>query len=84
MAFEHAFDTMPAQYEGTWDHLDLCFPFEGGYEASVFDATGDDGLMSFGDACRLLSDHGATWGRYVEEWGTDSRHPAHLLAFLGY
>lgn len=83
MAFEHAFATMPPQYEGTFDHLDLCFPFEGGYEASVFDATGDDGMMSFGDACRLLRDHGSTWSDYTGE-GNTSLHPAHLLSFLGY
>ncbi len=55
--------------------------------ASVDPATG---LLSFGDAARLLQAHGTTWDEYVQaggsmgSWPIGSRNPHHVLGFLGY
>ena len=63
------------------------------YVSSVFSyADPQTGLLSPGDARRLLHHHGSTWEEYVmardghglANWPTGSRHPAHLLRFLGY
>ncbi len=81
MALLEALDTLPEELQDAYGDVqdDFCRR----YECSVFDATGDDGMMSFGDACRLLRDHGCAWSDYTGE-GNASRHPAHLLSFLGY
>lgn len=55
--------------------------------ASVDPATG---LLTFGDAARLLQAHGTTWDEYVQaggavgSWPVGSRNPHHILGFLGY
>jgi hypothetical protein len=55
------------------------------YVNSVFSyADPRTGLLSPGDARRLLHHHGKTWEEYTDARPTGSRHPAHLLRFLGY
>jgi hypothetical protein len=62
------------------------------YVASVYRcADPDTGMLSPGDARRLLHQHGYTWDDYVigegwglADWPSGSRDPKHLLQFLGY
>ncbi len=49
------------------------------------------GMLSHGDARRLLASHTLTWDDYVygeggglADWPSGSRDPRHLLGFLGY
>jgi len=48
------------------------------------------GLLSPGDAMRLLHAHSRTWEEYVDAGGTmgnwprGSRNPHHILGYLGY
>jgi hypothetical protein len=49
------------------------------------------GMLSPGDARRLLHQHGMSWEDYVigesgglADWPSGSRDPKHLLEFLGY
>lgn len=85
MALFESLETIPQSeddilwYQIVEDHYS--FP---SYEGSVFDASGDDGLLSPGDARRLLHQHSVTWEDYTEEHPDGSRHPACLLSFLGY
>ena len=51
----------------------------------------DTGMLSPGDARRLLHQHGLTWddyvygeGGYVADYPVGSRDPKHILDFLGY
>jgi len=51
----------------------------------------DTGMLSPGDARRLLHQHGYTWEEYIigergglADWPSGSRDPKHLLSFLGY
>jgi hypothetical protein len=51
----------------------------------------DTGMLSPGDARRLLHQHGYTWDEYIigesgglADWPSGSRDPRHLLEFLGY
>lgn len=81
MALQESLDTLPKGQEGWVDRLD---GFPRTYEDSVFDASGDDGLLSPGDTRRLLHQHGVTWEDYTEEQTDGNRHPAILLSFLGY
>lgn len=61
------------------------------YLASVHSsADKHTGLLSPGDAMRLLHAHGRTWEEYVDAGGTvgnwpqGSRNPHHILGYLGY
>ena len=85
MALDDALSTLPEgeEYQIWYDVVEDHFSAPT-YEGSVFDATGDDGLLSPGDARRLLSQHSVTWEGYVEEQPDGNRHPAYLLSFLGY
>jgi hypothetical protein len=49
------------------------------------------GMLSPGDARRLLASHARNWNDYVlgdggglADWPSGSRDPRHLLGFLGY
>ena len=49
------------------------------------------GMLSPGDARRLLHQHGYTWDDYIvgeggglADWPAGSRDPKHILEFLGY
>ena len=63
-----------------------------GYIDSVMTmADPDTGMLSPGDARRLLASHTMTWNDYVlgdggglADWPSGSRDPRHLLGFLGY
>jgi hypothetical protein len=51
----------------------------------------DTGMLSPGDARRLLASHAYTWEDYIvgeggglADWPAGSRDPRHLLDFLGY
>lgn len=81
MAFDEAFATIPPNLVDKWKHL---VEVERCYEVSVFEAAGEDGVLTPGDARRLLRQHGETWDTYLSEQSDGSRHPAHLLGFLGY
>jgi len=62
------------------------------YINSVYACTDPDtGMLSPGDARRLLHQHGLTWddyvygeGGYMADYPVGSRDPKHLLDFLGY
>jgi hypothetical protein len=60
------------------------------YEDSVLEAANEDGNLSYGDAARLLSDHGFTIDDlYADNHGVswvalDARNAEALLAWLGY
>jgi hypothetical protein len=60
------------------------------YEDSVLEAANEDGNLSYGDAARLLSDHGATLENVYEDSNgvdpvaLDARNAEALLAWLGY
>lgn len=63
------------------------FAIDGGdYYDSVLDAVEDDGLLSPGDARKLVSDHGIDWSEWIKEcpMGTNPRDAEGLLGFLGY
>lgn len=81
MALQESLDTVPDGYEHWLDCVGGGLPT---YEDSVFDASGDDGLLSPGDARRLLHQHSVPWEEYLEEIPDGNRHPAVLLSFLGY
>jgi hypothetical protein len=63
-----------------------------GYIDSVMTmADPSTGMLSPGDARRLLASHTLTWDEYVmgeggglADWPSGSRDPKHLLSFLGY
>ena len=67
-------------------------PTERDYIQSVMAmAEPDTGMLSPGDARRLLASHTYTWDDYVygdggglADWPTGSRDPKHILWFLGY
>jgi hypothetical protein len=61
------------------------------YLASVHSsADKHTGLLSPGDAMRLLQAHSRTWEEYVASggvlgsWPQGSRKPQHILGYLGY
>ena len=60
------------------------------YEDSVLEAADDNGNLSYTDACRLFSEHGATFDEiYSDNHGVswvalDARNAEALLAWLGY
>jgi hypothetical protein len=63
-----------------------------GYIDSVLTlADPSTGMLSPGDARRLLESHAMNWNDYVlgdgrglADWPSGSRDPRHLLGFLGY
>ncbi len=77
MAFEEALATIPEDV--TYEYVDT-----EQYCDSVLEASGPDGLLSPGDARRLLGDHGTSWEYYKEEREDESLHPVAILNFLGY
>ena len=56
------------------------------YAQSVLDAADDFGMLSPGDARRLVADHQVTWESWLAEkpWGAVSCEARPLLHWLGY
>lgn len=85
MAFEDALATVPKGLKRVYtkkylrgEHYDAVFA------RALFDMADDDGVLSPGDAIRVLGLSGIPWEDYKSDNGSDSRHPADILCFLGF